>query len=113
MNNIRSLREEWGVRQEELGRAVFLGSSAVSALENGRRVLTEDLILRLCTYFGVSADYLLGRTRLRKSPPDITEEELELIAAFRRADSRSRQIVELALSGFPPESDEAKPLRST
>jgi transcriptional regulator with XRE-family HTH domain len=112
MNNIRSLREERGIRQEDLGKALFLGSSAISALENGKRVLTEDVIIRLCNYFNVSADYLLGRSRIRKNTPDISEEELEMVAAYRRADSRTQGIVDLALSAFPPESAEPQPLRN-
>jgi transcriptional regulator with XRE-family HTH domain len=111
MNNIRSLREERGIRQEELGKALFLASSAVSAMENGKRVLTEDVIIRLCNYFNVSADYLLGRSKLRKNPPDISEEELAIIVSYRLADSRTRGIVELALSAYPPETAEPEPLR--
>ncbi len=112
MNNIRILREERGIRQEDLGKALFLGSSAVSALENGRRVLTEDVIIRLCNYFGVSADFLLGRSRVRKNAPDISEEEVEMVAAYRRADDRTRGIVDLALSAYPPGSAEPQPLRN-
>ena len=113
MNNIRVLREERGIRQEELGKALFLASSAVSALENGKRVLTEDVIIRLCTYFNVSSDYLLGRSRVRKNPPDITDEELAMITSYRSADERTRGIVDLALSAFPPEAAEPEPLRRT
>ncbi len=112
MNNIRTLREERGIRQEDLGKALYLGTSAISAMENGRRVLTEDVIIRLCNYFNVSADYLLGRSRVRKSTPDITEEELEMVAAYRRADKRTRGIVDLALSAFPTESADPLPLRN-
>ena len=104
MNNVRRLREERGLRQDELGKAVFLAASAVSAVENGRRGLTEDAIQRLCAFFGVSADYLLGRSELRKPPPDITAAELRLIEGYRAADQRCRAIAELAL--FPaPESE--------
>ncbi len=112
MNNIRILREERGIRQEDLGKALFLGASAISAMENGRRILTEDVIIRLCNYFNVSADYLLGRSRVRKNAPDIAEEELEMVAAYRRADSRTRGIVDLALSAFPAESADPQPLRN-
>ena len=98
MNNLRILREERGLRQEELGKSVYLAASAISAVENGRRMMTEDMILRFCAFFGVSADYLLGRTGLRRSVPEISEEELALIEAYRKADGKSRGIVRLALS---------------
>ena len=98
MNNLRILREERGLRQEELGKSVSLASSAISAVENGRRMMTEDMILRFCAFFGVSSDYLLGRTGLRHPVPEISETELALIEAFRRADEKSRAIARLALS---------------
>ena len=98
MNNLRILREERGLRQEELGKSVYLASSAISAVENGRRTMSEDMILRFCAFFGVSSDYLLGRTGLRRPVPEISEEELAMIEAYRRADKKSRAIVRLALS---------------
>jgi hypothetical protein len=70
------------------------------------------VIIRLCNYFNVSADYLLGRSRVRKNAPDISEEELEMVAAYRRADDRTRGIVDLALPAFPTESAEPQPLRN-
>lgn len=111
MNNIRILREERGIRQDELGRALFLTSSAVSAIENGKRVLSDDIILRLCAYFGVTADYVLGRSSIRKPAPDISAEELRMVEAYRLADERTRGIVDLALSAYPPEEADKKPLR--
>ena len=75
-------------------------------------MMTEDVILRLCAFFGVSADYLLGRSGVRKAVPDITEEELALIEAYRRADVRSRAIVELALSDTDAAGTVPEPLRS-
>ncbi len=101
MNNVRKLREEKGLRQDDLARALYLATSAVSAIENDKRMMTEDVIGRLCAFFGVSADYLLGRSGIRKALPEITEEEMNLIEAYRRADARSRAIVDLALSPEP------------
>ncbi len=102
MNNLRILREERGLRQEDLGKLVYLASSAISAVENGRRTMSEDMILRFCAFFGVSSDYLLGRTGLRRPVPEISEEELALIEAYRRADEKCRAIVRLALSTGEP-----------
>ena len=112
MNNVRKLREEKGLRQDDLARAIYLASSAVSAIENERRMMTEDVIRRLCAFFGVSADYLLGRSGVRKAAPEITDEEFALIEAYRRADARNRAIVELALSSAADEKGTSESLRT-
>ena len=111
MNNVRKLREEKGLRQDDLARALFLATSAVSAIENDKRMMTEDVIGRLCAFFGVSADYLLGRSGIRKAAPEISEEELALIESYRRADERSKAIVKLALAREVDE-DDPEPLRA-
>lgn len=43
---------------------------------------TQERLLELAKYFDVSTDYLLGREK-NKTENDLTEEESELLAAFR------------------------------
>lgn len=68
------LRKEKGDTQEQLANALGVSRSLVKAWENEeRRIKTEDLV-RLANYFGVSCDYLLGRTDI--SSPSITVQEI-------------------------------------
>lgn len=60
-DNIRRLRQDRGLRQEELGRRVGASKQSVSNWENGNIAPSIDLLLRLADFFGVSTDYLLGR----------------------------------------------------
>lgn len=64
--NIRRLRQERGLRQEELGRRVGASKQSVSNWENGNIAPSIDLLLRLADFFGVSTDYLLGREDQRR-----------------------------------------------
>ena len=60
---IRQLRENRDLNQTELGQAVGMSQRKVSYLECGKyEPCIEDLKL-LCTFFQVSADYLLGFSR--------------------------------------------------
>jgi transcriptional regulator with XRE-family HTH domain len=59
-DRIRRLRREHNVSQTMLANALGFNSPAtVSAWENGKGQLTSAMIVGLCAYFGVSADYLL------------------------------------------------------
>ncbi len=62
---IRQLRIEWGINQKELGDAVGVSKQSVSNWENGNIMPSIDLLIRLADFFGVSADYLLGRADMR------------------------------------------------
>ena len=98
MNRIRELRKNQGWLQSDLANRLNTTAVSIGRYETEQRQLDPETILKLCEIFGCSADYLLGRTALPS--PDLSEEELELVLAFRRADDRSREMVRLALAPF-------------
>ena len=57
---IRLLREEKERNQTQLGQAIHMTQRKVSYLENDRYEPSLEDLKALCTFFGVSADYLLG-----------------------------------------------------
>ena len=57
---IRLLREEKGLNQTELGKAVNMTQRKISYLENDKYEPSMEDIKELCRFFNVSADYLLG-----------------------------------------------------
>ena len=81
---IRQLRIEWGINQKQLGDAVGVSKQSVSNWENGNIMPSIDLLIRLADFFGVSADYLLGRADLRTVDvdglTDLQVTHLQLIA---------------------------------
>lgn len=57
---IRELREEHGMSQAELAKALNVTQRTVSRFELEQHDLGTQIIIDLCRLFGVSADYLLG-----------------------------------------------------
>lgn len=102
MNRIKELRIQNGWRQQDLAARLNTNQQTVGRYETGARGLDVETIFRLCEIFDVSADYLLGRAALPS--PELSEEEAELVLAFRRADDRSREMVRLALAPFTTEA---------
>lgn len=98
MNRIKELRLQNGWLQSDLAARLNTKPQTVSHYEKGDRGLDVETIFKLCDIFGVTADYLLGRSTLHSS--DLSAEETELVLAFRRADDRSREMVRLALAPF-------------
>ena len=66
-NRIKLLREEKKIKQDELAKVLSISPSAVGMYERDEREPNDDITLKLAEYFGVSTDYLLGKTDLRKA----------------------------------------------
>ena len=64
---IRDLREDHDLRQKEIADYLMCDQSLYSKYERMERPLPLELADKLADYYGVSVDYLLGRTN-RKDP---------------------------------------------
>ena len=59
---LKSLRKEIGKTQDEMSKALRIQRSTYGEYERGRIMPSTDRIKDLADYFGVSTDYLLGKT---------------------------------------------------
>ena len=57
-----ALRRERGLSQRTAAADLHISQALLSHYENGAREPGLDFVCRACDYYGVSADYLLGRT---------------------------------------------------
>ncbi len=69
------LRQEKGVSQRTAACALGISQALLSHYENGIREPGLTFVVKACDYYGVSADYLLGRT-MTKDGTTIAPEEL-------------------------------------
>lgn len=67
MNRLKFLREEKGLFQSDIAKFLGVSISAVGFYENEKRDMSPDTIVKLANYFGVSTDYLLGKSNNRNS----------------------------------------------
>lgn len=63
MNRLKSLREERGMKQSELGKLLNVKDAAISKYESGKVPLTGDTLLQLSKIFNVPVDYILGNEK--------------------------------------------------
>jgi len=61
----KELREEKGLRQEDVGKIFHVGKSAVSQWEAGIRTPDPNTIKSIAIFFGCSMDYLMGISNIR------------------------------------------------
>lgn len=59
---MKKLREEKGLMQQDVCNALDIEQSTLANYENNRRVPKTDILIEIANYYGVSLDYLVGRT---------------------------------------------------
>jgi len=68
-----NLRDERGLTQRKLAKALNISSSSVSAFETNARIPTTANLISYADFFNVTTDYLLGRTRDKLNPQILDE----------------------------------------
>ena len=59
---MRNLREDRDLTQREVGEVINKSQQGYSHIEDGRAELKIDDLIKLCKFYGVSADYFIGMT---------------------------------------------------
>ena len=59
---LTALRSERGISQRKAAADLGISQALLSHYENGLREPRLDFVVRVCDYYGVSADYMLGRS---------------------------------------------------
>lgn len=58
---LRDIREDHDLSQAQVGAVLHKSQQGYSHIENGRAELKIDDLKKLCDFYGVTADYLIGR----------------------------------------------------
>lgn len=59
---IKELREKQGLSQKRLAEILELHTTQYQRYETGESPITIDFLLKLANFYGVSLDYIAGRT---------------------------------------------------
>ena len=90
-NRLKELRGEKGLTQRELADLINLSSSTIAMYETGQRMPDPEILQKLADVFGVTTDYLLGRTDIKSPADKITkalEDDPELLQFWEDISSR-------------------------
>ncbi|HIW85521.1 MAG TPA: helix-turn-helix domain-containing protein [Candidatus Eubacterium faecipullorum] len=63
---IRDLREDHDLKQKELAAYLSVDQRTYSDYENGRINVPVDIMIKIADYYGVSLDYLVGRSNTKE-----------------------------------------------
>ena len=89
-DRLKSLREKGGYTHAELAEMLDLGYAQVYRYEAGKTDPSGEILDRIASVFGVSVDYLLGRTDdPTPSVSNLSSKEKEVVSALRRGDYKA------------------------
>lgn len=91
--NIKRLRIENGLTQEELAKEVGVSQSAIYLWENGKTDITGGCIVLLAKVLNVSADEILGIEPL----PSTSDRGIDLLSIFNSMNEKQQELcIEIA-----------------
>lgn len=64
---IRDLREDADLTQKQVGEAINVPQRTYAYYEAGERMVPPNVLCALADFYGVSVDYILGRTDRREA----------------------------------------------
>ena len=84
MERLKQLRKEKGLTIIELGKHLQCSGASISHYEKGDREPSHETLMKYAEFFGVSIDFLLGRSEKRYIlNTSLTEKESRLLGAFK------------------------------
>lgn len=102
MKRLKELREGKRISQQKLAIDLNISQASISKYEIGSAEPDINSIIRISDYFGVTTDYLLGNSAVKfpLSQSDLSEEEVNLLADYRKLDSLRKQKISAYLKGL-------------
>ncbi len=81
---LKMIREKFGVSRDDLATHLGLSYSTISKYEDGTRTPDIDNLEKIADYFGISVEYLLGKSEVQQitSPDSIFSEMKNLVDRF-------------------------------
>ncbi len=98
MKNLKSLREERGLTQEQLGEMVGSYQQRIESYENNKTEPSFEMCVKLATALETTVEFLIGNTVNKdkiepRSTFDLNEDEAELLHQYRLLFPEERQHV--------------------
>ena len=110
---LKELRLEKQLTQEQVALGIQTGQSNIGRWEREEVLPTSEFVIKLADFFGVSTDYLLGRTDdlgimvPLSVPSHLSYEEQKLLEGYRKLPPNLQQTIQ-ELIEFGSQSNSAK-----
>jgi len=102
INNLKKLRSSRKLSGLDLAEVLNISNPQYYGLESGRKTLNEEYLVKLADFYGVTIDYILGRTVSEEINPETANKFLDI----KKADPQL--LAEIAKAKDLPAEDRKK-----
>ncbi len=98
IKNLKKLRTEFKISQQQLANAIGVSQQSVNKYENQDVEPDIAVLIKIADYFSVSVDYLIGRI----SSPDfavssLSKDEKLIISKYKTLTKKEKEIIKLII----------------
>lgn len=105
MKNLKKLREERGLSQQNLAEKIGISQQSIYKYENKKAEPDISTIIKLADFFGCTVDYLIGKTdadvifttEISGNNQSMTSIDLYYLNLFKRVSSEAQKAIILLL----------------
>lgn len=104
---LRDLKEDADLTQKQVAAIIGVSVNHYGKYERGETDLPFEKAIILAEYYGVSLDYLAGRTNFKqgRANPDFSDEQLQLAEQYARLTKKNKGLLELYLEQLLAKQD--------
>ena len=99
VKNLKKLRNERGISQQTLAQELGITQQSVNKYENHKIEPEIATLIVLADYFGVTVDYLIGRTDENGNNLGVSKSE-EILWKYFRLKEKEKQCVDQVIETF-------------
>lgn len=101
MNRLRFLRNEKGESLEKVANFLNVTMQTISNYETEKRDIPTEAVIKLAEYFGVSTDYLLGKSDIRNPEKiNINEIDIAFASGIKGLNKENKEIAKNIIEGL-------------
>lgn len=100
-NNLKKIRQEHDMTQEELAKKINTSRSNIANYENDKNMPSIEILNKLSEILNCSTDYLLGKSDIR-NPEKIDENKLNIAfsSGFDGLNDTNKSIISATIAGL-------------
>lgn len=105
IKNLKILRQEKGISQQQLADVILVTQQSVNKYENHDVEPDIKTLIKIAEFFNVSLDYLVGRTDIREMAnktrmSDLADGEEKIIKEMRRLNYKQKKCIEMLIDSY-------------
>lgn len=102
LQNLKKLRQEYGISQQRLANAIGVSQPSINKYENHNIEPDIGILIRMADYFNTSIDYIVGHTDeqgriTHEEPFYLSKEEKETVMWYRSLSPEEKACVRLVM----------------